>query len=194
MHCIGGDLGQRCENETALGHSRMRYREIRGVDDQIPIQENIQVERAGGIRERPGAAVAVFDPQAQLEKLLGRQRCFDLESRIQKPRLIGITYRLGKKEGRDLPDVSAGAPEGIRPALDGGSAPAQIGAGRKISRLGRAARTCDFAPPQKRLSGRLMLPNVPIPLREKEKVKRRSDRSPRSNSWYSSDTPQQFHM
>jgi len=65
---FGRDVGQRQQHEGAFVQARVRYGEVRFVDDMIAVQQKIKVERAWTIAHAPHATRARFDIEQCLEK------------------------------------------------------------------------------------------------------------------------------
>ena len=73
----------------------MRYGQSWFVDDLIPEQHEIQIQRTGSAWKRPLAAACRFDGLQRREQLSGRQPGFADEGRVQKERLaIGNANRI----------------------------------------------------------------------------------------------------
>ncbi len=55
------NLGQRTQHEGALQHARVRHAQRSAVDAAVAIAQQVQVQRARRVVERPLAAELVFD-------------------------------------------------------------------------------------------------------------------------------------
>ena len=64
---VGGYLDEGDENEGALMEARVGEGEGRSVKDEPVVEEEIEVESAGGVLERPGAVEVAFDVQQRGE-------------------------------------------------------------------------------------------------------------------------------
>jgi hypothetical protein len=69
------------------------------LDDAVPIQNQIEIEGAGGAWMRPRAAEAPLDREQRLEQRTRRQRRVPDGGGIEKPRLVADADRIGVVEG-----------------------------------------------------------------------------------------------
>ena len=58
---VGGDFGQRGENEVPLEHARVRNLQLGLVDGDVVVEENVEIDEAGAFRKRLAAAHVGFD-------------------------------------------------------------------------------------------------------------------------------------
>src|SRR4051812_21953884 len=89
MRHVGGDLGERVEDEGTAVHPRVRYDRVGAGADEVAVEQQVKVERAGGIRLGAGAAETRFNVQQQGQQRLGRKGRADLGGAIQVRRLAG---------------------------------------------------------------------------------------------------------
>ena len=61
MEHARGDLDCRLEHETAPGHPRVRYDQIRGVEGHLVIQQQVQVDAAGSPTFVPATSQLALD-------------------------------------------------------------------------------------------------------------------------------------
>jgi hypothetical protein len=88
----------------------MRHPEPRLVDALVPVEEQVQVERAGAAR-RPcsDASELGFDRLHRVEQAARRQRRLECDGPVEEPRLVGDRAdRVGLTEGRHGHDFDTG--------------------------------------------------------------------------------------
>jgi hypothetical protein len=80
----------------------MRHLEAGLVHALVPVEEQVQVERAGAAgRPCPDAAELGFDREQHVEQAARRQRRLDRDGAVEEPRLVGDwPDRIGLTEGR----------------------------------------------------------------------------------------------
>ena len=71
-HAVGGDLGKRHQHESALEQARMRQRQVRAVQGEIVIGEEVEIDRARS--------------PALLVLAVAAERAFDLDARANRSR------------------------------------------------------------------------------------------------------------
>src|SRR6516225_5471375 len=89
MSCTRCNLCQGRQHEAALVHGRMWNRQPGGIHDGIAKQENIDINRARAFVLCAATAHLLFDSENGLEQLPGHELCFERESAVQKPGLLG---------------------------------------------------------------------------------------------------------
>ena len=91
---IGRDLGERFEDEPPLAEPGMRNDESRLVDDAVAEQDEIEIERPRGIRERAFAPTLVLDREQAVQQNACRQPGLPYRRRIQiEPLRTGDAHR-----------------------------------------------------------------------------------------------------
>ncbi len=85
---VGGDLGQRCEDEAAPAQTRMGQGQLGPLAGELAIDEQVDVERAGRV------AWSGTSPGGQLESLGNRQEPVRWQQRLTDDRGIQVG-RLG---------------------------------------------------------------------------------------------------
>src|SRR5439155_9328224 len=95
------DFRERTEHERALAESWMRHREAGLVDDAIPIQNEIEIERPRRAGERPLAAALALDRLQRFEELARGQAGLADDRAVQERRLDADADGLGVVPARD---------------------------------------------------------------------------------------------
>ncbi len=114
---VGGDVGERCEDERALGEPGVGEGELRVVAETVAVEEQVEVERA------VAPARAAPPPRLALEEFQHRQQRFRFEVGVTDDGAveIGGTARVGPAvaDGGRLVDAArAASVEQIAEALD----------------------------------------------------------------------------
>lgn len=88
---------ERDDDEVALVHARMRNFEPGFADPFVPVYQNIQIQRARSVpnARRPIPAKFLLNLQQTFEQLSRLQIRLQCDHRIEKPWLVGESYRLG---------------------------------------------------------------------------------------------------
>ncbi len=89
------EVGQRNKDEGSLVEPWVGQGEIWVIQHLVVHQEEIQIECAWSIRERPDAAKLALDPEQFLEKGRRGYQCAELDDRVEITRLVSIANGLG---------------------------------------------------------------------------------------------------
>lgn len=121
---------ERHQDKGALGETRVGDIEVRLVEDEVSVEQNVEIEGARPIENAGGAVAAefAFDVKESVEQGGGREIGFEGDDGVDKARLIGEADRLGGVKGGAAGDAADG-----RKAMDG--------CGKRVLR--RAGRTRD---------------------------------------------------
>src|SRR6185437_6376388 len=102
MPYFSSNLGQRHQNESTLGHSRMWYLQFARMDHAIVEKQNIEVDRARLLQSAVGGLHCItlspkfpLDLQQRVQQLLRHQIRFRLHGAVEKPTLSPNVYWLG---------------------------------------------------------------------------------------------------
>jgi hypothetical protein len=125
------NFSQRRQYEGALTHARVRNGKLRRFHDQVILQKDVDVSRAGGIAKTAVASHLFFDLFEKLQQLKRCKASSNLADHIQEIRLIQVSNRTGFKKRRDAFDGSSRT-QILNSLKQIGLAVAQIGAQRKI--------------------------------------------------------------
>ena len=90
---VGRDLGQRLQHESPLFETRMRYGEIRRVDDVVSVKNQIEIERPRRARIGAFAAEPLLDAEQHGKQIVRRQRGLSNRRGVEKRRLIADADR-----------------------------------------------------------------------------------------------------
>src|ERR1044072_1489858 len=86
---VGRELAERREDEAGLVHARVREREGRRVRARVAVDEQVEVERARGVRARAASAERVLYLQKPREQFFGRgQRRAELRNGVEVSGLL----------------------------------------------------------------------------------------------------------
>ena len=113
---IARQFGQRHQHEGALVHARMRHHQRRRVVDEIvPVQKQVEVERARRVAVGPFAAVRLFDAVQRRQQGVRREVGVDGGDRVDVVVARGIDRRGAVQRGR----AQQAHPAAARQTLDG---------------------------------------------------------------------------
>ena len=125
---LRSDLGEGRQDETSLPHPRVGQLKSPGIDGKVAQHQQIQVERARGVRPGPLATGRALDPQRRVQHPVGQFARLDLDGHVpEKPR-IGDPDWLGLPHRGDPGQAEPGPVQAVQPGLEVGAAVAQIAA------------------------------------------------------------------
>ena len=105
---VGGDFDQRTENESPIRQPRMRHGQPRLVDDLVPEEQQIEIDRSRAILDATFPTELFFDRKQGFEQLLRRQVRGYLGDGVEIPALPGRSAdRIGFPVLRRPDDVDA---------------------------------------------------------------------------------------
>ena len=123
-------MHERFQHEPPAAESRVRHHEARLVEDLIPKQHEIEIERARGARSRPLASALLLDREQRLEQITRAERRLADGNGIQEPRLLTRDIdRIGLDVAGD-PDVAENRSEAGRGIVEMRAAVPKIAAER----------------------------------------------------------------
>jgi hypothetical protein len=107
---VGIQLVERLEGEPSLGQTRVGNGQAGLVDDLVPVEEKIEVDRAGteAGADAPDSPQLALDGEQALEELSRRQLRLQLDGAVQERRLLGVADRVGLAQPRDGQNRDAG--------------------------------------------------------------------------------------
>ena len=129
---VGGDFGQRGENEVPLEHARVRNLQLGLVDGDVVVEENVEIDEAGAFRKRLAAAHVGFDLAEGGKEFAGGEKGFGKHGGVEEPGLVKVVDRFGLIEGGDSLDANGVAVEKMHRFAEVLCAIADIGAERDV--------------------------------------------------------------
>lgn len=102
---VRSDLDHRHQDEPPLGKPRVWERELSRIEDCLPEQQKIDVERSRPVPDEPPPALPGLDRLAHLEELDRPSRESHLRRSIHEPGLHRRVYRLGQIETGSLSNL-----------------------------------------------------------------------------------------
>lgn len=144
MTKFGGNLGQRRENEAALGEAGMRQGEPGRADDEVAEQEQVEIERARAVGQVTGAVATVvaFRGEEEVEQRFRIERGGQGDGCVHKGGLVCKADGFGAVERGSRSDC-AGASEIVHRGDDGllgrAGGRGEIGSERNGSQAGHKA-------------------------------------------------------
>ena len=131
-----GDLGERDENEAAVGEAGMRDFEVACADDGGGVKEDVDVEGAWAEADQAATPELEFDGADGVEELEREKRSFGFDAAVEEPGLLGEADGFSGVERRAKGDADANGIEEVEGAGDAGGAVAEVGAEGEIDGLG----------------------------------------------------------
>ena len=118
MYEVRRHIGERGQDERALGDPRVRDDKIGGVHMLVTDHKHVDVQRARTPPLLAHASGSVLQPVRDLQQRPGRQRCLDRDHCVQVGRLRWPAYGIGLVHGRDADHQDAfGRPQAVDRAL-----------------------------------------------------------------------------
>ena len=104
MADLGRNLRQRHEHKSAFGHERVRDRQLRRVQHQIVVEQDVHVDQTWAVSECSQPSHALLHLLDKAQQLVRRQLRAGPTGDVDKGRLLGVADRRGLIAGRDLLD------------------------------------------------------------------------------------------
>ena len=104
MPDLGRNLRQRHEHESALGHERVRDRQLGRVQHQIVVEQDVHVDQARAVAEGSQPPHALLNLLDKAQQLVRRKLRSGPAGDVDEGRLLGVADRSGLVAGRDLLD------------------------------------------------------------------------------------------